>query len=103
MCNPVASLQQVAKLACIMLRTPHRIITTYVETIIYKFNPGESNLRPLDYEPDVVTTRLCTHATGYSTRNQLTFLEPNCATKRYQDSPLPYLTKLLNNYFKENS
>ena len=41
--------------------------------------------------------------TRYSTRNHLSFLEPNCATKRYQESPLPYLTKLLNNYFEENS
>ena len=49
MCNPVASLQQVAKLACIMLRTPHRIITTYVETIFYKYNPA------LDFSTDQCT------------------------------------------------
>ena len=38
-----------------------RIIALYVATI-YKFNSGESNLQPLDYEPDVVTTRLFTHS-----------------------------------------
>ena len=50
MCIPLESLQQVVKLACIMLRTPHSIITTYVATVSYKLNSEESNLRPLDYD-----------------------------------------------------
>ena len=37
-----------------------RIIALYVATI-YNINSGESNLQPLDYEPDVVSTRLFTH------------------------------------------
>ena len=53
MCIPLASLQQVVKLACIMLRTPHSIITTYVATVSYKLDSEESNLRPLDYEPEI--------------------------------------------------
>ena len=35
----------------------------------------------------------------HNVRNHLTFLEPKCSTKRYQDTSIPYLTKILNNYF----
>ena len=40
--------------------------------------------------------------TSHATRNKLTFLEPICHSSRYQNSPVPYLTTLLNKYFEEN-
>ena len=30
------------------------------------------------------------------------FVEPTCGKSRYQNSPVPYLTKILNKYFQEN-
>ena len=35
----------------------------------------------------------------YSVRKQRKFQEPQCAKARYQNSPLVYLTKILNQYF----
>ena len=35
----------------------------------------------------------------YSVRNQRKFQEPQCSKARYQNSPLVYLTRILNQYF----
>ena len=38
----------------------------------------------------------------HNVRNPETFFEPTCSTKRYQDTPIPYLTRILNQYFLNN-
>ena len=41
-------------------------------------------------------------STYYQLRNTRSFEEPFCYTKRYSCSPIPYLTRLLNEHFKKN-
>ena len=42
-------------------------------------------------------------STYYQLRNIRSFEEPFCFTKRYSCSPIPFLTRLLNEHFKKNS
>ena len=42
-------------------------------------------------------------STYYNLRNIRSFEEPFCFTKRYSCSPIPYLTRLLNEHFQNNS
>ena len=42
-------------------------------------------------------------STYYKIRNTRSFEEPHCHTKRYFSSPIPYLTRLLNEHFQKNN
>ena len=42
-------------------------------------------------------------STYYKIRNTRSFEEPHCHTKRYFSSPIPYLTRLLNEHFQKKT